>query len=141
MLKKIYHLGYSVYDLEASARFYEDNFGAKPGEPEEVPEQGIRATTFQVGESMIELVQPTRPDSPVGKFLENRGEGFHHVAFEVDDLDGALGELQTSGVDLYRQRAAHRRRRSPDGLRAPQRRLRGPEPSLSSRAENGKGSA
>ncbi len=100
MLKKIYHLGYAVYDLEASARFYEDNFGAKPGEPEEVPEQGIRATTFRVGESMIELVQPTRPDSPVGKFLEKRGEGFHHVAFEVEDLDAALGELQTGGVDL-----------------------------------------
>ena len=100
MLKKIYHLGYAVYDLEISARFYKDNFGARPGEPEEVPEQGIRATMFRVGESMIELVQPTRPDSPVGKFLEKRGEGFHHVAFEVEDLDAALGELEASGVDL-----------------------------------------
>lgn len=100
MLKKIYHLGYAVYDLKASARFYRDNFGAEPGEPEEVPEQGILAATFPVGESMIELVQPTRPDSPVGKFLEKRGEGFHHVAFEVDDIEAALGELKAGGIDL-----------------------------------------
>lgn len=100
MLKKIHHLGYAVHDLEASARFYESKFGASPGEPEEVAEQGIRATMFRVGESMVELLQPTRQDSPVGKFLEKRGEGFHHVAFEVADLDAALGELKNSGVDL-----------------------------------------
>jgi len=55
---------------------------------------------FEVGESMIELVQPTRPDSPVGKFLEKRGEGFHHVAFQVEDLEAALRELKENGVEL-----------------------------------------
>ena len=100
MLKKIYHLGYAVEDIEASARFYEEHFGAHTGEPEEVEEQGIVATMFEVGESMIELVQPTRPDSPVGKFLEKRGEGFHHVAFQVDDLEAALMELKENGVEL-----------------------------------------
>ena len=100
MLDRIHHLGYAVHDLEAAARFYEVNFGARPSEPEVVEEQGIVATMFGVGESQIELVQPTRPDSPVGRFLERRGEGFHHVAFQVEDLEGALAELKANGVEL-----------------------------------------
>jgi methylmalonyl-CoA/ethylmalonyl-CoA epimerase len=100
MLNKIYHLGYAVEDLEAASEFYRENFGATPGEPEVVEEQGIVATSFKVGESSIELVQPTRPDSPVGRFLAKRGEGFHHVAFEVDDLRAALAELKRNGVGL-----------------------------------------
>ena len=100
MLDRIYHLGYAVHDLEAAARFYEENFGARPSEPEVVEDQGIVAAMFGVGESQIELVQPTRPDSPVGKFLEKRGEGFHHVAFQVEDLEAALAELKENGVEL-----------------------------------------
>jgi methylmalonyl-CoA/ethylmalonyl-CoA epimerase len=100
LLEKIYHLGYAVENIKAAARFYEEHFGARVGEPEEVEEQGIVATMFEVGESMIELVQPTRPDSPVGKFLEKRGEGFHHVAFQVDDLEASLRELKANGVEL-----------------------------------------
>ena len=100
MLDRIDHLGYAVRDLEAAARFYEENFGARPSEPEVVEDQRIVATMFGVGESRIELVQPTRPDSPVGKFLEKRGEGFHHVAFQVENLEGALAELKGNGVDL-----------------------------------------
>ncbi len=100
MLRKIYHLGYAVKDIEAASRFYRDNFGAEPGEPEVVEEQGIIATMFRVGESTIELVQPTHPDSPVGSFLAKRGEGFHHVAFEVEDLGRALRELKENGVEL-----------------------------------------
>ncbi len=100
MLKKIYHLGYAVEDIEKAAEFYRVHFGAEPGEPEEVAEQGIKATMFEVGESMVELVEPTRPDSPVGKFLAKRGEGFHHVAFEVEDIEKSLAELKESGVEL-----------------------------------------
>jgi methylmalonyl-CoA/ethylmalonyl-CoA epimerase len=100
LLKKIYHLGYAVHDITAATRFYEEHFGARVGEPEEVEEQGIVAAMFAVGESKIELLKPTRPDSPVGKYLEKRGEGFHHVAFQVDDLEAALRKLKESGVDL-----------------------------------------
>ncbi|MDQ3925374.1 MAG: methylmalonyl-CoA epimerase [Actinomycetota bacterium] len=100
MLKKIYHLGYAVEDLTTASRFYKEHFGVTLGEPEEVEEQGIIATMFDVGESKIELVQPTHSDSPVGKFLAKRGEGFHHVAFQVDDLEEALRELRESGVEL-----------------------------------------
>ena len=100
MLKKINHLGYAVEDITAAARFYEECFGARVGEPEEVEDQGIVATMFEVGESMVELVQPIRPDSPVGKFLEKRGEGFHHVAFQVEDLQASLEVLKENGVEL-----------------------------------------
>ena len=100
MLRRIYHLGYAVHSLEEAANFYRDHFGAKISEPEEVPEQGIRTVMFDVGESRIELLEPTGPDTPVGKFLAKQGEGFHHVAFEVDDLDSALKDLSREGVDL-----------------------------------------
>jgi methylmalonyl-CoA/ethylmalonyl-CoA epimerase len=100
LLKKIYHLGYAVEDLNAAARFYRQYFGAVTSEPEEVEEQGVIATMFDVGESKIELVQPTRPDSPVGKFLAEKGEGFHHVAFQVEDLEVILKELKENGVEL-----------------------------------------
>ena len=100
MLDRIYHLGYAVRDIGAAARFYEENFDVRPSEPEVVEEQGIVATMFRVGDSQIELVEPTRPDSPVGKFLAKHGEGFHHVAFQVEDLEGALAGLKANGVEL-----------------------------------------
>ncbi len=100
MLNKIYHLGYAVEDIEAASRFYRENFGAEPTEPEVVGEQGVIATMFRVGESMVELVQPTDPDTPVGRFLEKRGEGVHHVAYQVDDLEATLRELRKNGVEI-----------------------------------------
>jgi methylmalonyl-CoA/ethylmalonyl-CoA epimerase len=100
MLNRIYHLGYAVRDIGAASRFYEENFGVVPGEPEVVEEQGIVATMFSVGDSTIELVQPIRPDSPVGRFLDKRGEGVHHVAFEVEDLLETLADLKRNGVEL-----------------------------------------
>ncbi len=103
MLNRIHHLGYAVEDLRVASRFYRERFGADPGEPEAVEEQGIIAVMFPVGESRIELLQPTRPDSPIGKFLAKRGEGFHHTAFEVEDLESALAELDKSGVELIDQ--------------------------------------
>jgi methylmalonyl-CoA/ethylmalonyl-CoA epimerase len=100
MLNKIYHLGYAVEDIEAASRFYRENFGVEPAGSEVVGEQGIIAAMFRVGESMVELVQPTDPDTPVGRFLARRGEGFHHVAYQVDDLESALGELRKNGVEI-----------------------------------------
>ena len=100
MLNKIYHLGYAVEDIEAASRFYRENFGVEPAGSEVVGEQGIIAAMFRVGESMVELVQPTDPDTPVGRFLARRGEGFHHVAYQVDDLESALRELRQNGVEI-----------------------------------------
>jgi methylmalonyl-CoA/ethylmalonyl-CoA epimerase len=104
MLNKIYHLGYAVEDIEAASRFYRENFGVEPAGSEVVGEQGIIAVMFRVGESMVELVQPTDPDTPVGRFLARRGEGFHHVAYQVDDqpvpsLPG-LEEVQVDGARI-----------------------------------------
>jgi methylmalonyl-CoA/ethylmalonyl-CoA epimerase len=103
MLNKIYHLGYAVEDIEAASRFYRENFGAESIGPELVEEQGIIAMMFRVGESMVELVQPTGPDTPVGRFLARRGEGFHHVAYQVDDLETALRKLRKNGVEIVDQ--------------------------------------
>jgi methylmalonyl-CoA/ethylmalonyl-CoA epimerase len=100
MLEKIHHLGYAVQSIEAASRFYEVNFDVELSGPETVEGQGIVATMFRVGESAVELMEPTRPDSPVGKFLAKRGEGFHHVAFEVEDLEATLARLKSNGVQL-----------------------------------------
>jgi methylmalonyl-CoA/ethylmalonyl-CoA epimerase len=100
MLEKIHHLGYAVQSIEAASRFYEVNFDVELSGPETVEGQGIVATMFRVGESAVELMEPTRPDSPVGKFLAKRGEGFHHVAFEVEDLEAAMARLKSNGVQL-----------------------------------------
>ena len=100
MLQKIHHLGYAVEDLEAASRLYRERFGARLEEPEMVADQGVRAAMFRVGESRIELLEPTGPDTPVGKFLAKRGEGLHHVAFQVEDIEATLGELGRDGVEL-----------------------------------------
>ena len=100
MLNKIHRLGYAVADLQAAARFYEKNFDASPSEPEKVEDQGIVAAMFRVGGSSIELMQPTQPNSPVGKFLAKRAEGFHHVAYQAADIDASLAELKGTGVRL-----------------------------------------
>ena len=100
MLQKIHHLGYAVEDLHAASRFYREHFGAQIEEPETVADQGVKATMFRVGESMVELLEPTGPDTPVGKFLAKRGEGLHHVAFQVEDIEAALAELGRDGVLL-----------------------------------------
>lgn len=100
MLERVHHLGYAVESLKDASSFYEQSFGVVPTEVETVAGQGIRTVMFGVGESRIELLEPTHEDSPVGKFLAKRGEGFHHVAFEVADLERALAELKERGVEL-----------------------------------------
>ncbi len=100
MLQKIHHLGYAVEDLEAASRLYRERFGARLEEPEMVADQGVRAAMFRVGESRVELLEPTGPDTPVGRFLAKRGEGLHHVAFQVEDIEATLGELGRDGVEL-----------------------------------------
>jgi methylmalonyl-CoA/ethylmalonyl-CoA epimerase len=100
LLEKIHHLGYAVESVEAASRFYRERFGAETTPLETVEGQGIVATMFEVGDSMIELMEPTHADSPVGRFLARRGEGFHHVAFQVEDIEAALAELEHHGVEL-----------------------------------------
>lgn len=98
MLEEIDHLGHAVENLEEAVRFYKEYLGAGVGEQEEVPTQGVRVVMLRVGHSRVELLQPTRPDSPVGKFLAKRGEGFHHVAYRVNNVEDALAQLERRGV-------------------------------------------
>jgi methylmalonyl-CoA/ethylmalonyl-CoA epimerase len=100
MTGKINHIGIAVKNLEASMPFYRDVLGMTFEGTEEVVEQRVRVAFFAVGESRIELLEPTTPDSPVAKFLEKNGEGVHHVAYQVNDIVATLVGLQQSGVRL-----------------------------------------
>jgi len=100
MLTKINHIGIAVNSLEAVLPFYRDNLGMVFDGIEEVAEQKVRVAMLQIGESKIELLEPTSPDSPVAKFLEKSGPGIHHIAYEVSDIEAAIARLQKKGVRM-----------------------------------------
>jgi methylmalonyl-CoA epimerase len=99
-IKRIAHLGIAVKDLDPPKKFYQENLGLKLKGEEVVETQNVRVSFLQVGESNLELLLPTAADSPVAKFLENKGEGFHHLALEVEDIETAVAELKAAGVRL-----------------------------------------
>ncbi len=103
MPKKINHIGIAVRDIDEAARFYTEALGLQLGGIEEVPDQKVRVAFLPVGEVRIELVQPTSPDSPVAKFLEKNGPGFHHIAYEVDDVAAEVERLKAQGVRMVDQ--------------------------------------
>ena len=103
MPEKISHIGVAVHSLEASIPFYRDVLGMTFEGTEVVAEQKVKVAFFAVGESRIELLEATAPDSPVAKFLEKNGEGIHHIAYEVADLEAALQALAEQGVRLIDQ--------------------------------------
>jgi methylmalonyl-CoA/ethylmalonyl-CoA epimerase len=100
MALSVHHVGIAVGDLDASIEQYGALFGATVERRETVAEQGVEAASLRVGASRVELLRPLGPDTPVGKFLANRGPGLHHVAFEVADLGAELDRLRADGVHL-----------------------------------------
>jgi len=90
----------AVKSLGPAVAFFRDVLGLEPGEAEDVPSQGVRVVKFTLGETAIELLEPTGPSSPIARFLETRGEGIHHVAFRVHDLEAALKRLAAANVPL-----------------------------------------
>jgi methylmalonyl-CoA/ethylmalonyl-CoA epimerase len=100
MLTKINHIGIAVKSLDAAIPFYRDHLGMTFEGTEEVADQKVRVAFLQIGESRIELLEPTAEDSPIAKFLEKQGEGVHHMAYEVEDVTAALAELEKQGVRL-----------------------------------------
>ncbi|MBP7102990.1 MAG: methylmalonyl-CoA epimerase [Bacteroidales bacterium] len=92
-VKKIEHIGIAVNSLENAIPFYENLLGTKCYAIEEVVDQKVKTAFFQVGETKIELLESTDPEGPIGKFIENKGEGFHHIAYAVDNLNESLNEL------------------------------------------------
>jgi methylmalonyl-CoA/ethylmalonyl-CoA epimerase len=96
----IHHLGVAVANLDEAVATYERLFGARLEHRETVPEQGVEAASLRVGEGRVELLASLGAETPVGKFLAKRGPGMHHVAYEVDDVAEALGELEAEGAEL-----------------------------------------
>ncbi len=99
-LERIEHIGIAVKNLSETIEFYEKSLGLKCYGIEEVADQKVRTAFFKVGETKIELLETTEPEGPIGKFIEKKGEGFHHIAFAVEDVAGALGELKENGMQL-----------------------------------------
>ncbi len=100
MIKKVDHIAIAVKNLDEGLKAYEDLLGIKSSHTEEIPDQGIKAALIVLGDLEIELIEPIRPDTGVAKFLENKGEGIHHICFEVDDVDKELESLAAKGVQL-----------------------------------------
>ena len=96
----IEHIGIAVSNLQEAIRYYEDVMGLKCYAIEEVTDQKVRTAFFLVGETKIELLESTDPDGPVGKFIEKRGQGIHHIAFAMENASQALKEAQEMGVQL-----------------------------------------
>ena len=98
--QRIHHLGVAVEDLDEAVTTYERLFGARLEHRDRVEDQGVEAASLRVGESRVELLASLGEDTPVGKFLANRGPGMHHVAYEVDDIRSSLAELAETGAEL-----------------------------------------
>jgi len=96
----IEHIGIAVKNLQDAIRLYERLLGTPCYAVEEVPDQKVRTAFFQVGQTKIELLESTSPEGPIGRFIEKRGEGIHHIAFAVGDLPGALEEARAEGIQL-----------------------------------------
>lgn len=99
-LSHIEHIGIAVKSLEESIPYWENVFGLKCYSIEEVTEQKVKTAFFKIGQTKIELLESTDPDGPIGKFIEKKGEGVHHIAFAVNGLENALAEAEAKGVQL-----------------------------------------
>ena len=110
MLTKINHIGIAVKSLDETIPFYRDQLGMEFMGVEEVLEQKVKVAMLQIGDSKIELLEPTAEDSPVAKFLEKNGPGVHHVAYETEDIEAAIADLQAKGarmIDTVPRNGAH----------------------------------
>jgi methylmalonyl-CoA epimerase len=97
---KINHLGIATKGIDEALKFWEDALGLENVHTETVEDQKVRVAMLTLGESRIELLEPTSEDSPISKFLEKRGGGIHHIAVEVEDIDAALMKLKRQGARL-----------------------------------------
>jgi len=94
------HLGIAVRSLETSLKFYRDTLGLKVEGLEEVPAEGVRIAFLPVGQSRVELLEPLGPDTAVGRFLDRRGEGIHHLCLRVADIDATLAAMRGKGAEI-----------------------------------------
>jgi len=99
-ISKIEHIGIAVESLSTAIPYYETLLGSKCYAIEEVTDQKVKTAFFKVGETKIELLESMDPEGPIGKFLEKKGPGVHHIAFAVDQVDSALAEAELAGIQL-----------------------------------------
>ncbi len=99
-ISHIEHIGIAVNSLDEAIPYYEEILGIKCYSVEEVTDQKVKTAFFMVGQTKIELLESTDPEGPIGKFLEKKGQGVHHIAFAVDDVNQSLNELDEKGVRL-----------------------------------------
>ena len=100
MFGRIDHIGVAVEDLDAGMKLYRDRFGMREQHRETVEAFEVEAVLLEVGEGHIELLRPLSPESGVARFLERNGPGMHHVAYQTDDIDSALGAVREAGLRL-----------------------------------------
>jgi methylmalonyl-CoA epimerase len=103
MIKKIDHLGIAVRSINEARKFYEDVLGLVCEKEEVVDTQKVRTAFYTVGDIHIELLEPISDDSPIAVFLEKKGEGFHHIAYRTDDIDGQLATAREKGCRLIQE--------------------------------------
>ena len=96
-MKKIEHIGIAVSNLESASIIYEKLFGAPAYKKEEVASEGVKTAFFRCGPNKIELIEATNPESSIAKFIAKKGEGIHHIAFEVDDIQFEISRLKKEG--------------------------------------------
>jgi len=104
MVEKIHHVGIAVNNLEEALRFYRDVLGLPVHKQAVLEEQGVKAALLTIGQSEIELLEPLSPESPVGRFLERRGEGVHHICLQTPDVAAEMEHFKQKGVELIDQR-------------------------------------
>ena len=102
-MKKIEHIGIAVKNLEFSNNLFESLFSKPPYKQEEVASEGVKTSFFMTGTNKIELLKATNPDSPIAKFIEKKGEGIHHIAFEVDNIVSEIARLKAEGFTIINE--------------------------------------
>lgn len=102
-LSHIEHIGIAVNDLKEAIPYYENILGLKCYSIEEVKDQKVKTAFFKIGQTKLELLESTSPEGPIAKFIEKRGQGIHHIAFAVDDIDNAISEAEEKGIRLIDQ--------------------------------------
>lgn len=99
-VSRIEHIGIAVKSLDLAIPYYESMLGIKCYSIEEVLDQKVKTAFFKVGDTKIELLESTDPEGPIGLFIEKKGQGIHHIAFKVDDVDKSLAEAKSKGIRL-----------------------------------------
>lgn len=103
-MRKVEHIGIAVKDLETSNELFSKLFNQKPYKSETVESEGVTTSFFQIGETKIELLEATQEDSPIAKFISKKGEGIHHIAYDVEDIEAEMKRLSEAGFTLLNEK-------------------------------------